>query len=148
MVTEQILIVVRIAPLPLRFVPTAPRKAHGRKSDMADLETCEAEHNDRLVVRCKHCGLRQYMTRDSNCRKCHMSLVREVPKDVSPEPKPQPRMEVLTWGKALAKLREQNGMTQTQFAAKAGIMRTHLCKIENSQWIPTYATVVRLATAL
>jgi len=57
-------------------------------------------------------------------------------------------MEVLTWGKALAKLREQNGMTQRQLAAKAGVMRTHLCKIEKSQCKPTYATVVRLATAL
>jgi len=55
---------------------------------------------------------------------------------------------VLTWGKALAKLREQNGMTQRQLAAKAGVMRTHLCKIEKSQCKPTYATVVRLATAL
>src|SRR5271157_3235039 len=102
---------------------------------LADLEDLtDNELDDRPVVRCKHCGLRQYMTRDSNCRKCHASLiVREVPKDVSPKPKPQPRLEVLTWGKALAKLREQNGMTQTQFAAKAGMRRTHLCKIEKSQ---------------
>src|SRR5271157_4267323 len=117
---------------------------------LADLEDLtDNQLDDRPVVRCKHCDLQQYMTRDSNCRRCHMSLIaREVPKDVSPEPKPQPRLEVLKWGKALAELREQKGMTQRQFAAKAGIMRTHLCKIEKSQCKPTYATVVRLALAL
>src|SRR5208283_1065189 len=50
MVTEQILIVVRIAPLPLRFVPTAPRKAHGRQSDMAKITVSQSVDPNTMVL--------------------------------------------------------------------------------------------------
>ena len=45
--------------------------------------------DDREVVKCDHCDLVQFRTNKSACRRCHKSLVAELPK---PEPSVVPKI--------------------------------------------------------
>ena len=74
-----------------------------------------------------------------------------------PEPKPQPTQpetpkpapaEHPTWGKLLADLRHQKGMSQRQLAILADMPRTFISKMERRDRPPTYVSVVRISTAL
>ena len=44
--------------------------------------------------------------------------------------------------------RKRAGLTQEQLAAKAGITQSHLSRLELGKYVPTLATLERLARAL
>jgi transcriptional regulator with XRE-family HTH domain len=46
------------------------------------------------------------------------------------------------------RLREQRGMTQEELAAKAGISRPYLARLETARQDPTLSTLEKLAKAL
>jgi transcriptional regulator with XRE-family HTH domain len=48
----------------------------------------------------------------------------------------------------LKRLRAQRGMTQEQLAAKAGISRPYLARLETARQDPTLSTLEKLAKAL
>lgn len=51
-------------------------------------------------------------------------------------------------GQRIRELRLAKGMNQDEFAAAAGIHRTHPSKLENAQIDPQLSTLVKVATAL
>lgn len=70
-----------------------------------------------------------------------------------PARKPQPTdpqaQEVrVRLGKRIRELRLAKGMNQDEFAAAAGIHRTHPGKLENAQIDPQLSTLVKVARAL
>jgi transcriptional regulator with XRE-family HTH domain len=50
--------------------------------------------------------------------------------------------------KRLKTLRERRGLTQETLAAKAGLSRTYLARLETVRQDPTLSTLVKLAKAL
>lgn len=106
--------------------------------------------DDRRIVRCWHCLLRQFETRDRHCRRCHEPLYLSLivappppPEPVEPMYKPQP-----TWGNLLRQIRQERGLSQKQLAVKSGMVRTFVSKLERRPGPPTMATALRLAGAL
>ncbi len=110
----------------------------------------------REVIRCEHCLLVQYRTRDSLCRRCHKSL--DVPEPV-PVAGPVP---VIVSGKPVAPeteaglqvaaqvkdIRRARHLSQRQLAGRMQVPRTYISKIENGKAIPTLGSLERLANAL
>ena len=109
----------------------------------------------REVIRCEHCTLVQYRTRDSLCRRCHKSL--DIP-EVAPAPGPVP----VAGGKPSApeaeaglqvavqvkEIRRARHLSQRQLASRMQVPRTYISKIENGKAIPTLGSLARLANAL
>ena len=56
-------------------------------------------------------------------------------------------LEVLRLGKKIAALREEEGLTQTKLAARAGMPSSKISAIENSPKNLEIATLVRIARA-
>lgn len=52
------------------------------------------------------------------------------------------------FGKELRQLREQAGLSQEEFAERAGVHRTYVGGIERGERNPTLQTICRLAAAL
>ena len=51
-------------------------------------------------------------------------------------------------GKSLKSLREKASLTQQQLAEKAGLLQSHVSRIERGEYSPTNKTVTKLAAAL
>ncbi|MGA8939979.1 MAG: helix-turn-helix domain-containing protein [Acidobacteriaceae bacterium] len=107
----------------------------------------------REVLRCESCKLVQFRTASDTCRRCKKSLLPEPPKvqptialvldatvDAS-ESGPQ----VAT---AVRDLRHVRNLSQRQLAARMGVPRTYISKIENGKAMPTLSSLDRLARAL
>ena len=109
----------------------------------------------REVIRCEHCLLVQYRTKDSNCRRCHKSL------DM-PEPAPAPGPVPVVGAKPVApeteaglqvaaqvkEIRRARHLSQRQLAGRMQVPRTYISKIENGKAIPTLGSLERIANAL
>lgn len=54
----------------------------------------------------------------------------------------------VAFGLAVRAARVDRGIAQDQFAALAGIARSHMGKIERGQHMPTLALILRISTAL
>jgi transcriptional regulator with XRE-family HTH domain len=105
----------------------------------------------REVLRCDHCSLVQFRTTNALCRRCHKCLEVELPE---PEPTPlavvpqsdeQGGLQVAT---AVRDLRHVRNLSQRQLAARMGVPRTYISKIENGKAMPTLSSLDRLARAL
>ncbi|MFH1775076.1 MAG: LexA family transcriptional regulator [Chloroflexota bacterium] len=56
---------------------------------------------------------------------------------------------VINWGKHIRKLRTEQGMTQAELAARSGLLRSHISRIESGAYKnPTQETFQRLARGL
>lgn len=55
---------------------------------------------------------------------------------------------LVSFGNALARTREQRGMTQKQLAAATGIQRSVIARLESGDHAPTLTTQAKLAHAL
>lgn len=106
----------------------------------------------REVLRCDHCNLVQFRTANALCRRCHKCLEVE-----EPEPAPAPLALVptaaaqeggLQVATAVRDLRHVRNLSQRQLAARMGVPRTYISKIENGKAIPTLGSLERLAAAL
>jgi transcriptional regulator with XRE-family HTH domain len=104
----------------------------------------------REVLRCDHCSLVQFRTTNALCRRCHKCLEVEL---AEPEPAklavvPQANEDGLQVASAVRDLRHVRNLSQRQLAARMGVPRTYISKIENGKAMPTLSSLDRLARAL
>src|SRR3979490_617954 len=116
------------------------------------MATMMAPVEQREVLRCDHCSLVQFRTANALCRRCHKCLEVE-----EPEPAPAPLALVpapttqeggLQVATAVRDLRHVRNLSQRQLAARMGVPRTYISKIENGKAMPTLSSLDRLARAL
>jgi transcriptional regulator with XRE-family HTH domain len=116
------------------------------------MATMMASVEQREVLRCDKCNLVQFRTANALCRRCHKSLEVE-----EPEPAPSPLTLVpaqlvvesgLQVASAVRDLRHVRNLSQRQLAARMGVPRTYISKIENGKAMPTLSSLDRLARAL
>jgi len=111
----------------------------------------------REVLPCPHCGLVQFRTQNSLCRRCHIPLEAverlSTPEDMRPAPSPD--AAVLNESTLLKKLgtrvrevRRMYGLTQNALARRMDVPRTYISKVEMCRIVPTIATMYRIAGAL
>ena len=111
-----------------------------------------ASVEQREVLRCDHCSLVQFRTANAMCRRCHKCLEVELPEPepaplalVPTQPEKQDGIQVAT---AVRDLRHVRNLSQRQLAARMGVPRTYISKIENGKAMPTLSSLDRLARAL
>src|ERR1700730_14051695 len=116
------------------------------------MATMMASVEQREVLRCDHCSLVQFRTANAMCRRCHKCLEVELPE---PEPAPlalvpsqSEQEEGLQVATAVRDLRHVRNLSQRQLAARMGVPRTYISKIENGKAMPTLSSLDRLARAL
>jgi len=119
------------------------------ESTPLEITTAEAT---REVLKCEHCKLVQFRTSSDSCRRCKKSLLPELPKPVAaislvPEVTAAP-VEGLQVASAVRDLRHVRNLSQRQLAARMGVPRTYISKIENGKAMPTLSSLDRLARAL
>ena len=109
-----------------------------------------ASVGQREVLRCDHCSLVQFRTANAMCRRCHKALEVQLPEPaaialVPPPPAQEGGLQVAT---AVRDLRHVRNLSQRQLAARMGVPRTYISKIENGKAMPTLSSLDRLARAL
>jgi transcriptional regulator with XRE-family HTH domain len=108
----------------------------------------------REVLRCESCKLVQFRTASDACRRCKKSLLPEPPKAqpaialVAAATAPEARGEGPQVATAVRDLRHVRNLSQRQLAARMGVPRTYISKIENGKAMPTLSSLDRLARAL
>jgi len=106
----------------------------------------------RDVVRCDCCGLVQYRTRDSLCRRCHRPLDVEEPVVFTPQLVESNASTTTEAGMQVAgqvrEIRRLRHLSQRQLAGRMQVPRTYISKIENGKAVPTLGSLERLACAL
>jgi transcriptional regulator with XRE-family HTH domain len=108
---------------------------------------------EREVLTCKGCKLVQFRTASDSCRRCKKSLLPE-PAKVQPalslvaEPVTESGDGSLQVATAVRDLRHVRNLSQRQLAARMGVPRTYISKIENGKAMPTLSSLDRLARAL
>ena len=121
-------------------------------AESTPLEITASTEATREVLKCEHCKLVQFRTSADSCRRCKKSLLPEQPKPVTaislvPEP-----VSVVAEGiqvaSAVRDLRHVRNLSQRQLAARMGVPRTYISKIENGKAMPTLSSLDRLARAL
>ena len=109
----------------------------------------------REVVRCSRpiCLLTQYRRKDGLCAKCRYPLeekrfapVAAGPVLVAEVAPPEP--QGIQVARAVKDLRRINNLSQRELAARMGVPRTYISKIENEKAVPTLGSLERLAAAL
>jgi transcriptional regulator with XRE-family HTH domain len=111
------------------------------------LATVEA----REVLRCEHCGLVQFRTSNSMCRRCHKPLEIEEPEALVPpfsHDAPDCEEEGIQVARAVRNIRRERRLSQRQLAGRMQVPRTYISKIENGKAVPTLSSLERLAQAL
>ncbi len=116
-------------------------------------ESSVHEIPQREVVRCEACKLVQFRTTSDTCRRCKKSLLPEPPKlqtsialvleATAETPDTGPQVAA-----AVRDLRHVRNLSQRQLAARMGVPRTYISKIENGKAMPTLSSLDRLARAL
>jgi transcriptional regulator with XRE-family HTH domain len=116
------------------------------------MATMMASVEQREVLRCDHCSLVQFRTANAMCRRCHKCLEVEAPQPepaqmtlVPTQPEQRDGLQVAT---AVRDLRHVRNLSQRQLAARMGVPRTYISKIENGKAMPTLSSLDRLARAL
>ena len=116
------------------------------------MATMMASVEQREVLRCDKCNLVQFRTANVLCRRCHKSLEVEVPEPAPAAltlvPTPLANEGGLQVSTAVRDLRHVRNLSQRQLAARMGVPRTYISKIENGKAMPTLSSLDRLARAL
>ena len=103
-----------------------------------------ASVEQREVLRCDHCSLVQFRTTNALCRRCHKCLEVELP---APEPAlelvpaPSEQEGGIQVATAVRDLRHVRNLSQRQLAARMGVPRTYISKIENAKAMPTLSSL-------
>jgi len=118
-----------------------------------NLQATSRESTAREVLKCLHCKLVQYRTDKELCRRCKKSLLPEPPLAqpaiaLVAEPDASIKNEGLSVSSAVRDLRHVRNLSQRQLAARMGVPRTYISKIENGKAMPTLSSLDRLARAL
>jgi transcriptional regulator with XRE-family HTH domain len=104
----------------------------------------------------------QFRTSTNNCRRCDKPLPLAIRYEAPPESTGgliafpdrhglQPRGKTareITIGRKLRELREERHLTQQDMAAKAGVPRTYISRIENARLLPGPVMLNRISDAL
>ena len=110
--------------------------------------------DNRPVVKCE-CGLVQFRTANSQCRRCHAPF--ESPEL---EPIPEEKQPVLPLGAmrhdligesfsgVLRMVRKAQGITQEELGIRMGVPRNYVNKVENNRALPNLANTLRFCSAL
>lgn len=100
---------------------------------------------EREVVRCGSCQLRQFQTRNHHCRRCGKLMWTE-PVKAEPAPQPEPPKKTtqemlftLPFGVRVAELRKAKHLSQQKVAARMGVPRTYISKVETNRSRRPYA---------
>jgi len=117
------------------------------------LEVSPIEVAQREVLRCDSCKLVQFRTASDSCRRCKKSLLPEPPKaqpalSLVAGPAPEAKESGPQVASAVRDLRHVRNLSQRQLAARMGVPRTYISKIENGKAMPTLSSLDRLARAL
>ncbi len=108
--------------------------------------------DQRDVLRCDHCKLVQFRTATALCRRCKRPLEVEGPVLVRPALTLVAVLKDRDQGPQVAAavrdLRLVRNLSQRQLAARMGVPRTYISKIENGKAMPTLSSLDRLAKAL
>lgn len=126
------------------------------------LSTLTTEITAREVLRCTSCSLVQFRTSTNNCRRCDkplpLAIRYEAPAETAGGLIPFPDRQALqprgktareiTIGRKLRELREERHLTQQDMAAKAGVPRTYISRIENARLLPGPVMLNRISDAL
>jgi transcriptional regulator with XRE-family HTH domain len=117
------------------------------------MATTPVSAETREVLRCDFCGLVQYRTTNSLCRKCHKALDVEEPAPLAPQlvssqPSPASAEAGLQVAGQVREIRRARHLSQRQLAGRMQVPRTYISKIENGKAIPTLGSLERLAAAL
>ena len=111
----------------------------------------------REVLSCPHCGLVQFRTQNSRCRRCHRPLDDQFEPSVCPVPVPvnsraaaiDNRLEMAQIvGRRVRENRKMQSLSQRELAHRLNVPRTYLSKVETCKVLPTIGTLYRLAAAL
>lgn len=113
------------------------------------LATVEA----REVLRCDSCGLVQFRTSNSMCRRCRKPLEIEEAEPLSPQlvtctATGTEEPEGINVARAVREVRHDRCLSQRQLAGRMAVPRTYISKIENGKAVPTLSSLQRLAHAL
>ncbi len=116
------------------------------------MATMMASVEQREVLRCDHCDLVQFRRATPTCARCKRSLEVKAPEPaplpltlVPSTPAPEGHIQVST---AVRDLRHVRNLSQRQLAARMGVPRTYISKIENGKAMPTLSSLSRLAKRL
>ena len=117
------------------------------------LEATPIATTEREVLKCDGCKLVQYRTASDTCRRCKKSLLPEPPKaqpalSLVADPSPEAKESGPQVASAVRDLRHVRNLSQRQLAARMGVPRTYISKIENGKAMPTLSSLDRLARAL
>ncbi len=117
------------------------------------MATTQASVETREVMRCDFCGLVQFRTTNSLCRKCRRPYVEEqalpAPQLVASRPAAADSSEAgLHVAGQVREIRKARHLSQRQLAGRMQVPRTYISKIENGKAIPTLGSLERLAEAL
>src|ERR1700677_5195035 len=116
------------------------------------MATMMAPVEQREVLRCDHCSLVQFRTANALCRRCHKCLEVEepvpAPAPLALVPTPTAQEGGLQVATAVRDLRHVRNLSQRQLAARMGVPRSYISKIENGKAMPTLSSLDRLARAL
>jgi transcriptional regulator with XRE-family HTH domain len=108
----------------------------------------------REVLRCEHCSLTQFRTSNSNCRRCHkpldpVEMEPSIPgESFEPNNHEGDHSSGVHVARAVKDLRRRHELSQRELAARMGVPRTYISKIENEKAVPTLGSLARLAKAL
>ena len=111
----------------------------------------------REVLSCPHCGLVQFRTRNSRCRRCQWSLDDRPEHSICPVPDPvrstttaiENRLGITQIvGRRVREIRKMQALSQREVAGHLNVPRTYLSKVETCKVLPTIGTLHRLACAL
>ena len=104
------------------------------------MATMMASVEQREVLRCDHCDLVQFRRVTATCARCKRSLEVKAPEPaplpltlVPSVPVPEGHIQVAT---AVRDLRHVRNLSQRQLAARMGVPRTYISKIENGKAMP------------
>jgi transcriptional regulator with XRE-family HTH domain len=108
---------------------------------------------EREVLTCKGCKLVQFRSASDCCRRCKKSLLPEPAKlqavsSQAAEPITESHDGGPQVATAVRDLRHVRNLSQRQLAARMGVPRTYISKIENGKAMPTLSSLDRLARAL
>lgn len=101
----------------------------------------------REVLRCPACQLNQFRPGDDVCRRCERPLfLKTLASQESAAPcRRSNTVTIQQIGKRIEGLRRLRGWSQINLAARSGISRSYLCRIEMCDQTPGLATIEKLA---
>ena len=86
------------------------------------------------VLRCPHCRLLQFSTKNGLCRRCRQVL----------QPSTLPPVYAKCIGRSIRMLRLKYGLTQAQLATALNTKRTYISTVERGVVIPSVLTIERI----